>query len=485
MKTNSFKSIVIAGLKQALRSSSHSEQADLFNRIQVEIPAIDLVMWLKNQPHPVKFYASDRNKQYAVAGIGAIDTVTACAAGDLSTTFSEIRQRIAASHQQIKYYGGLAFNPNQDLDDDWTAFGNCYFVVPRFEMTVQNGQMLFACHYRNGERASTLFQYLDDVTFSEAVPMTVRPTLKKRVDLPQKQGWTEGVNRAVDLIQRTTLNKVVLSRKTTLRLSDVPSPFDLMGQLKQVSTDSFDFCLQPAPHCAFLGSTPELLYRRQGRTINSEAIAGTRPRGKTAAEDRRYHDQLARSGKDRQEHLVVVDNVLDTLNALCHHVEVLRRLDILQLSLVQHLYTQFRGELRPDVMDEDILTALHPTPSVLGEPKQQAFSDLAHLEPYARGWYAGPLGWVGADETVFIVGIRSGLLNGHTMSLFSGAGIVAESDPDKEWVEIENKVGQLLQIFQTQATPIRPAAKPAIAPWHRQLVGVREGRQSFPTQSLV
>lgn len=471
MKTNTLKNIVITGLKKAMRSAADGERPGLFNRIQVEIPTIDLIMWLKNQPHPIKFYASDRNKQYAVAGLGALDTVTECAAGNLSTTFSEIRRRIAASHQQIKYYGGLAFNPQQALDDDWAAFGNCYFLLPRFEIIVQNGQTLFAANYRNDESASTLLQHLDGVMFSEAVAVTPMPTLKRRVDLPQKQGWVEGVNRAVDLIQRTSLNKVVLSRKTSLRLSDVPSPFDLMGQLKQVSTDSFDFCLQPAPHCAFLGSTPELLYRREGRTINSEAIAGTRPRGKNTAEDRRYHAELATSRKDAQEHLLVVDNVLDTLNALCHQVAVLRRLDILQLSLVQHLYTQFRGELKADVMDEDILTALHPTPSVLGEPKQQAFSDLAHLEPYARGWYAGPFGWVGADETVFVVGIRSGLLNGHTMSLFSGAGIVAESDPDKEWVEIENKVGQLLQIFQPKATPTRPAAKPAISQsqWHRQL----------------
>jgi len=478
MKTNNpdtIKDIIKTGLFEAIWSTPAKGHPYLFNRIQFEIPSLDLIAWLKNQSNPIKIYASDRDRQYEIAGIGAIDILSDCAGCDFSAVFPEIRRRIAASHAQIKYFGGAAFNLDQDLDDDWADFGKYYFLVPRFEIVTKNGQTFFACNYRSSEPLSSLLPYLNGLTFAgAAVPNTV-PAIEKRVDLPQKPGWTQGINQAVHLINTTPLNKVVLSRKTTLSLSEVPSPFDLLSRLKNISTDSFDFCLQPAEHTAFLGSTPELLYRRRGRTISSEAIAGTRPRGKNAAEDRFFYEDLANSHKDTQEHLVVVDNVLDTLNVLCSRVDVLKRLDILQLSLVQHLYTQFRGELKPDVTDEDILAALHPTPSVLGEPKQQAFADLANLEPYARGWYAGPLGWIGADEATFVVGIRSGLLNDDKISLFSGAGIVEESDPEKEWEEIENKLGQFLRVFQPEAANVTSTAKPTTTQWQRQLARLNLG----------
>jgi menaquinone-specific isochorismate synthase len=478
MKTNNpttIKHIIKTGLFEAAWSTAGNGQPFLFNRIQFEIPSLDLIAWLKNQTDPVKIYASDRNHHYEIAGIGAIDILTDCAECEFSALFPEIRRRIAASHQQIKYFGGIAFNLDQDLDNDWMGFGKYYFVVPRFEIVTKNSQTFFACNYRNSEPLSSLMPYLDDMTFAEVTALSAIPTIEKRVDLPQKPGWTQSINQAVHLINTTSLNKVVLSRKTTLSLSDVPSPFDLLSRLKNISTDSFDFCLQPAERTAFLGSTPELLYRRRGRTISSEAIAGTRPRGKTAAEDRAFYDDLANSHKDTQEHLVVVDNVLETLNTLCRRVDVLKRLDILQLSLVQHLYTQFRGELNPAVTDEDILAGLHPTPSVLGEPKKQAFADLANLEPYARGWYAGPLGWIGADEATFVVGIRSGLLHGDKISLFSGAGIVEESDPDKEWEEIENKLGQFMRVFEPEAAQAATLAKPPATKWRQRLTRLNLG----------
>jgi menaquinone-specific isochorismate synthase len=106
-----------------------------------------------------------------------------------------------------------------------------------------------------------------------------------------------------------------------------------------------------------------------------------------------------------------------------------------------------RGTLQEGVSDAEVLDALHPTPAVGGYPRVEAFEEIRDLEPFDRGWYAGPVGWIGADSAEFAVGIRSGLVSGRKLSLFSGAGIVAGSTAEDEWTEIEQKIDDFTRIF--------------------------------------
>ena len=94
-----------------------------------------------------------------------------------------------------------------------------------------------------------------------------------------------------------------------------------------------------------------------------------------------------------------------------------------------------------------LLDRLHPTPAVGGYPTENALPEIARIEPFSRGWYAAPVGWIGAESTQFAVAIRSGLVQGKTMSLFSGAGIVRGSDPHEEWQEVENKIQDFLSVL--------------------------------------
>jgi menaquinone-specific isochorismate synthase len=94
-----------------------------------------------------------------------------------------------------------------------------------------------------------------------------------------------------------------------------------------------------------------------------------------------------------------------------------------------------------------VLRALHPTPAVGGYPRGEALEEIQALEPFDRGWYAGPVGWIGAGGAEFAVGIRSGLVRGNRLTLFSGAGIVAGSVPESEWAEIEQKIGDFTRMF--------------------------------------
>ena len=214
--------------------------------------------------------------------------------------------------------------------------------------------------------------------------------------------------------------------------------------------ECFHFCFMPEPGVAFIGASPERLYLRQGKLIQSEAIAGTRPRGTSTAADGALGQNLLHSDKDLREHRYVVQGIRDTLAPLCQVLDVGEEISILRLAQCQHLVSFFEGTLDDDVLDTDILQRLQPTPAVGGYPAGAALDEIDRLESFDRGWYAGPIGWVSPNATEFAVAIRSGLIDGSKLCLFSGAGIVEGSTADGEWDEIENKISDFIKVLANQ-----------------------------------
>jgi len=198
-----------------------------------------------------------------------------------------------------------------------------------------------------------------------------------------------------------------------------------------------------------MGASPERLYRRTGRAIETEALAGTRPRGEGAA-DEALRAELLADDKERREHRIVVDGIREALAGLCVNVREDPTISVLQLRNCQHLFETVEGVLANGVTDGDVLRALHPTPAVGGTPTVDAVRWIAALEPFDRGWYAGPVGWIGRDSAEFAAAIRCGLACGDSLRVYSGAGIVAGSTPEREWAEIENKMSNFLEALATQ-----------------------------------
>jgi menaquinone-specific isochorismate synthase len=187
------------------------------------------------------------------------------------------------------------------------------------------------------------------------------------------------------------------------------------------------------------------LYQRNNGTIYSEAIAGTRPRGKNEFEDCVLERELLDSDKERREHAFVIESIQESLNSLCKEVIASKEISVIKLRRLQHLYSKFHGKLKDNISDADILSALHPTPAVGGVPGKEALEQIQTMEPFHRGWYAAPIGWIGYNSAEFAVAIRSGLVNGKSLALYSGGGIVEGSDVNSEWHEIENKIGNFLK----------------------------------------
>jgi menaquinone-specific isochorismate synthase len=269
-----------------------------------------------------------------------------------------------------------------------------------------------------------------------------------RWDQPNFNGWAEAVDRALQEFQSGPLEKVVLARKSCLELTETITPFALVEILAGGAPACFHFCLQPtAKSGAFLGASPELLFRREATRLESEAVAGTRPRSLDTVEDERLESQLLKMSKEQLEHRLVVDSLANTFRELCADFSQDSSPSVLKLSRVQHLRTAFSGQLNDGVGDDSILRAFHPTPATCGSPCTVAARFISDNEPFDRGWYAGPLGFVSRDEAEFAVAIRSMLWLGRKTHVYAGAGIVDGSESEREWNELEDKIAGVLHLL--------------------------------------
>ena len=322
--------------------------------------------------------------------------------------------------------------------------------MPRFELHTGETETTLVCNLvlpRDTDDASKIAQEIEDLSLPEGAHGAPLPAPVLREDSPDLRGWRENVERALAVFSEGRLGKVVLARRAEFGFCRDLDPTLLLESLKAATPGCFHFYAEPESGTAFLGASPERLFRRDRRMVESEAVAGTRPRGVSTAEDEGLRDALLHSAKDRVEHTYVSKGIREALQPLCEELEIEDHVSEMKLVRGRHLRSKVRGTLRDGVTDAALLDAMHPTPAVGGHPRNEALEQIQALEPFDRGWYAGPVGWIGAEGSEFAVGIRSGLLRGRTLALFSGAGIVAGSVPDEEWAEIEQKIGDFTGMF--------------------------------------
>jgi len=199
----------------------------------------------------------------------------------------------------------------------------------------------------------------------------------------------------------------------------------------------------------FIGASPELLVRRDGQEVSSYPLAGTVARSGDKAADDALVAGLMASSKERAEHRVVIDHLVEVLGPLCDRLELPETPVILGLRNVSHLATPIHGQLarRQDRIPTalELVAVLHPTAAVGGHPTADAVAYLAKVEGFDRGCYAGPVGWVDArGDGAWALGIRSAQVEGNRARMYAGNGIVAGSDPARELAETQLKLQALL-----------------------------------------
>jgi menaquinone-specific isochorismate synthase len=281
----------------------------------------------------------------------------------------------------------------------------------------------------------------------EQLPMPARSIrIKSRRFLPEKCEWVASVEKAVAAIGRKELEKVVLARCCVLECEKPPDPFAIVSALKPRARNATLFCFA-SENFSFLGATPELLFTREKNRLVSEAVAGTRMRGKSLSEDESLEEDLLGSAKDLREFSPVRSFLQEALSPLCASPISFSPLHVRKTQNVQHLCSRLTGLLKDGVSDAEILRRIHPTPALCGTPTLEAFQWIQKLEPFQRGLYGGAIGWTSKEASEWAVAIRCCLIEGTTIRLYTGTGIVEGSNPEEEWEELDLKMKLYEGIF--------------------------------------
>jgi len=254
-----------------------------------------------------------------------------------------------------------------------------------------------------------------------------------------EDGFKTAVGRIKDYILEGDAMQVVLSQRLSIPFEN--EPLDLYRALRS---------LNPSPYMYFLdlgdfhivGSSPEILTRVEDGEVTVRPIAGTRPRGKTEAEDKALEVELLADPKELAEHLMLIDLGRNDAGRVAEigSVELTEKMLIERYSHVMHIVSNVKGKLKQDMSAIDALRATFPAGTVSGAPKIRAMEIIDELEPVKRGVYSGAVGylsWEGNMDTA--IAIRTAVIKDKTLHIQAGAGIVADSVPQNEWDETMNK----------------------------------------------
>jgi len=264
-----------------------------------------------------------------------------------------------------------------------------------------------------------------------------------------RSAYEGAVRDVLARIARGALYQVNLSHRITVPLAVADAPWELFLRLMRANPAPFSAYLDAGPW-QLLSASPERFVELRGDVARSSPIKGTRPRGAFPEEDLLHAEDLRASLKDRAENVMIADLVRNDLGRVCVpgsvEVESLCRLE--SFATVHHLVTTVRGRLRRDRDRFDLLRALFPGGSMTGAPKVAAMQAIAALEEEERGAYSGAIGYLSRDGAVdFNIVIRTLACGGGRAHFRVGGGIVADSDPEREWLETLDKGRALLEVL--------------------------------------
>lgn len=366
------------------------------------------------------------------------------------------------SYDLVRQFESL---PNQALDD--LHFPDMEFafydLVAAFDHASDEWHLMFCPPLKrfHGESRATLYREgCERLAALEAVlstPSTLPSSLGSLEPVgfqPQqsRNSYMDRVRRCQDYIAAGDLYQANLSHRFSVTSNDFTTPAGLTAELqtyarlRRMNPSPFSGLLRTG-NTSFISTSPERLVRLDGRITDTRPIAGTRRRGQNDADDRRLREELLGNDKERAEHLMLVDLERNDLGRVCEFGSVLvdEFMSIEQYSHVSHLVSHVSGQLRAEVTGFDLLRAVFPGGTITGVPKIRCMEIIDELEPVRRGPYTGSMGYLSwSGDLDFNIVIRTLVLHEGRGYLQVGAGIVADSDPAKEYEETMHKAQAFL-----------------------------------------
>lgn len=350
-------------------------------------------------------------------------------------------------------FGGMTFDPLKKGTKLWRNFPDHLLTVPKFLFTKVRDSYYFSInHYMEpGTDVDSIVAEVEQLNTTIKQHSTEKKTrlhrLIKKNEVESEQ-WLEAVEKGIQSIQDSHMKKVVLARELRLHFDQRVHIGHALEKLINSQPESYIFAYEQGEDC-FMGASPERLLYIEGEHFLSTCLAGTIPRHKEKATDEKMAQSLYNDPKNREEHDHVVQMIRENIQDLCKDIVIPNRPEVLTLPNLHHLYTPVQARLKDQVSAFHFIESLHPTPALGGVPTNKALSFIRKEELLDRGWYGAPIGWIDrAGNSEFAVAIRSGLIQGDEASLFSGCGIMRDSDPDVEYEETNVKFLPMLTVLE-------------------------------------
>ena len=453
---------VLHALKSCLRKSNQTNTGQIVS-LAFPLPPIDPLKALLNlaTPEQRQCYWESPSRGQAIAGWGELliqefsGSDRFQLARDYLTTWQS-RVKCAASLQEGPYFF-CSFSFFDTVDSLTEGFAPATVLLTRWQVVRQKQRCTFVAnvlikpHNALAPVALSITEQLVQLRAEPAInPLKEvhpwQPHFQIQFSPLEAQTLKQKVQQTLKAIQGNQLQKQVVAQALDVIHNQVFRRSIALPRLRSRHSDCYVFSFSGAHNTHFIGASPErLLSIRQGRLV-TDALAGSAPRGMTAAADRDIGQQLLNTAKEQREHQLVLEFIVQRLRAQGLSPRYSSPPGLLRLSHIQHLHTPIWADVPARISPLMLVEALHPTPAVAGVPTAIACDFIRQGESCDRGLYAAPLGWVDPHgNSEFIVGIRSALIQGNRARLYAGAGIVSGSDPEKELAEIQLKLQALAE----------------------------------------
>ncbi|MGA9297975.1 MAG: anthranilate synthase component I family protein [Nitrososphaeraceae archaeon] len=364
---------------------------------------------------------------------------------DLINPLAQLRRFVPkVKNNRFRYVGGAVGFISYDAIRYWERISSKHRVknYPLLEFGIYTDGILYDHQKNNAHYFTTgksrFDEIKDEVEAANPVQLKNFSCSSPTTALSRKE-YVNMVKKAKRYIYDGDIFQVVLSKNTNFTVNGDLLP--VYGKLRELNPSPYMYFLKLGD-MAIIGSSPEMLVRVTAKHVETFPIAGTRPVVKNEIKNNILAKELLADEKEVAEHTMLVDLARNDLGRVCKYgtVKVPELMSIKRFSHVQHIVSHVEGYLAPKFTSYDALKAVFPAGTVSGAPKVRAMEIIDELEPHERGLYAGAIGYFSANGSCdFAITIRSLIVKGHKASIQSGAGIVIDSVPEKEWKESEDK----------------------------------------------